>query len=712
VIPNEAALLMSTMPELWGELWFEGEEETGTLTLFPDVPLQVRVVDGAGEPLGGMPILVGFGKAPPVDDPVITRAEDGLAVVAHAIAEARAQYASSIWIQLALPLGAPVRKKVDPLQPPADPVVLVAPTLGRLEVCVCDAEGAPLRDSVFVRVRPGKASPRDARTRSKVLRPGQTVFGLSAQVGIECEVLVRDTDFIFAAFPTILRRIPGPSRPGEVTRVEMRLEESIPILTGRVLDANGMPLAQWYSDVILCSARTQERTMIRPFCTGANGEFRYHLTPVARNQGGTLIVTPMMDPDEMRGLVIDLPNPLLPTEHDLGELRVGPLPLIVTGRVVDDLGTAIAGAMVGLQQDPNGREPWDLPEDLVLDWTYVPGAGGITGEDGRFDLRGLAPAGALAVDAYHNDYVDVDPVPVRTAATGIEIVLPRAGGIEARILVDEHLDELEIVATAQREFEGGYSWFIGHTHEQGRFLIDGLEPGEYDVTIGLGSAERPLFEVKCVVVRPGEITRDPRLDGLKVAGRILTVRVVDGAGDGLHNATARYRPTGDATGESHHADAGHPTGTLRLFVAKGAVDVNVRAKGHLTHHLVGLEEDTEVALRPAPFVRFRVANFAELPPSGYRLHVKLYPTWENPDRQDLGRRVNAQGEARIQVQEFGMYQVTYGVVIDGQQHMSLYDPDEDATVEVVDGINEQVIQIALPPRIRDFITSEVAKCGG
>lgn len=212
--------------------------------------------------------------------------------------------------------------------------------------------------------------------------------------------------------------------------------------------------------------------------------------------------------------------------RELGTIRLGDLPLVASGIVVDDVGAPVVNAEVKLQRrepDPPGKpadpkaEPWrDLP--LLATRTL---------EDGTFALAGEWPVGQLRLRA-DTDHHFADTAPVHTAGQQVRIVLQRNGILRGRVLLPDWLSDGTVTMTLRPVDESRRAADTRSVGLQrrggGRFTIEPLRPGRYDAVVSVRNVPEPLCVLAEVFVPPGE-ARDARLRPLDLRQSLFRYRL-------------------------------------------------------------------------------------------------------------------------------------------------------------------------------------------
>ncbi|MEM7205105.1 MAG: carboxypeptidase-like regulatory domain-containing protein [Planctomycetota bacterium] len=243
--------------------------------------------------------------------------------------------------------------------------------------------------------------------------------------------------------------------------------------------------------------------------TGADGGFAFENLPPGRHH---ILVEPKEHTD--RTLRVDL-EPA--TRHDLGEVQLRP-GRRAHGRVFDDRGVALAGAMVA-------------PVQLLARPSRRKGA--ITGADGAFEVSGLDRNAKLEFSAAG---FEPQTLPAPKDASSMVVELRRTLTLTG--LVSGH-DGRPTTVELERDPRGGGSLPASFVYAQtskphtvaadGSFRIRDLGPGDYvarATTAGVGRSASVTFS----------LPRDEPVRLEVEASATLEVRVTDELGAPIHNA--------------------------------------------------------------------------------------------------------------------------------------------------------------------------------
>ncbi len=705
-VPDANGMLQGLAPDLWGGGHLEqGGKEPFVLELHPDPLLRVRVVNAAGEPLAGIPVTIRRGEYGTGKSPILTRAPDGIVEFEHEYGRAHSDGIDRLRVALAPLLDREVEREISLDDPPREPVELVAPSLGRLEVLVVDAEGRALDRSVSLSIRlvgrrgvdderdPDRPGERNPVRRTLVA--GQQQATLQVEIGLELEI----TASAPGGFGPVSERIRGPRRAGDTKTVELRLVPRWPRLVGRILEPDGTPAASTPFAIRLGTENAASRFSVEGrTSTDAAGRFRHTLqkNPSLTKISEILTMSTAGDGIAPREVRVELLDGLRAGRMDLGDLTLGPRPLLVSGTVVDEAGDPVPGARIEIARSRRD-DRWD---DETY-WTSL-GLESTSDDEGRFAIHGTAESGSLGIRARHEDHINGEYASFSPPSADVEIVLTSAGRIAGRVLYDgeERIPPIEIRIT--REDRPGRRLFQAGIATDGNFETDRLPPGTYTVSLELDGSREPILDVSGVVIRPGEITRDPRLAAVDLRGRIHSFRltVVDVNGRLVAEPRASYRGAGDPEGESRNARSRN-RGYLQIDTLLPSVDVEVRAPGFRDRRLVGLSSDERAVLDAGIPVRIVLADARVLPDSGYRVFVRLRPSDGRPWDSAGSAPIRSERGARLELPRPGTYHPTFLVeAAPGSSGSLLFGfpcPAEPTTIEVLDADEERVFTLTLTP---------------
>lgn len=648
--------------------------------------VRVQVVDESGQPVIGADVLLAVRRegSAHADRCVPTAPPDGIAVLPL---REHLERAGAPFVRLGAPLSDPEEVPIDPKSPPADVIRLAMPPTGRIVVRVEDPEGRPLLEEATATLN---AEPRGDRA-SWVMRAdsadrprsktGELVFphvelGLRWVAGVSVEGRRYETE----------ARGAGPTSPGEeaTLRATVKLH---PFISGRVLSAEGLPLASASLDGTLTvedrDASVQGPVQSVGFVTDPEG--RFHLEIVERlpsNGTRTLVLRPLERPTTrpraraaVDEAIVDLTRPLDPGETPIGDVRLGKSPLLVSGVVLDDANRPVAGALVRVERERLGSSNGTSEES---DWESLSFGDDMfrTDELGRFELRaGFASGRYRASVAETSSAFPGRPHVFVPPAESVELRLHAAGGISGSVLRGDDLpaDDVRVMAVIQgletwpersRAVNAG-----DRPKASGEFTLAPLRPDRFDVTVYV--RDERVVHVADVEVRSSETSRDARLQAIDLRHlKSFTISVVDRDGTPIDGASVRCISAGASAESLGRTMRSGARGRVRVL-ATGPSDLVVGAAGYRPVTVRGVASDTTVTVSRGVPVRVVLTNAAELPgpPLAARLelvHIEAYDQ-SRRDGANLHPGARAFGEVNR-----GTGAATFTVGMPGRHRVHLY----------------------------------------
>jgi hypothetical protein len=269
----------------------------------------------------------------------------------------------------------------------------------------------------------------------------------------------------------------------------------------------------------------------------------------------------------------------------------------ITGRVIDDAGSALADVPVRIESDTGAPGEDPLPtlvqSDRAGTFTALVFPGGFRLSASR---PGYVPRRAPVIDARNQGKPEPEPIKVvlelvRGARVFGKVLDPRGGaaaGARVRCLASV-IEDLTVqigplpLAAEAAAMPSGAGRALGSTRgtvadKEGRFAVDDLIPGRYRVEVAHGGAE-PLRSDEFVLA-PGERRDVGKLalrPGFPVAGRVIDESggPIDGArvvvGGGASAASAGLFALTDAGG---HFTLALPAGSYRLSASAAGRGTN------------------------------------------------------------------------------------------------------------------------------------------
>jgi len=623
--------------EVWAaarkDPWFGMSMETGVprdgLTIECQLSQSVaaRVRDERGRPQAGIPVDLRVQDDDRSNRVIsIVTGEDGLARIRRLELFLRDAPSTRGW-SLAIGgfLGVTVAQEFDPASPPAEPLELLLPACGQVEVRVTGLSGAPWADPAMVDLRaivPG-ATEMDERFRDRdgmnftFLKEGSArVVPVGLGLHFRARVMRPDGSLVGEA------EGPGPVSAGETALIAVAERGGSSFVTGRVLGADGKPAAGERFELRLETTGAEGGNSMRghDLRTDAAGRFRFHVEEPVLPEGSKrkLTVRQRARGSSAPTASADLSWSLPPGESDLGDLLLGMAPLVAAGIVVDEAGEPVANAHVVLQEKKHYGAG-----HAEFYWNWIEGGEAFTQADGLFALHAAAGDGEYQVSCLSSD-LWCDGVTVRPGATGLQLVLRRGGSLAGKLLADEGIELTDLIVDlnlpdAQPDPFNRNSTQVQH---DGAFSVPVLRPGTYGLSLRAASTGHVYLELPGFTVTAGEACADPRLNPLDARGLIrgILLRVRDADGNSVERFSVFViRPNGETDNFYGHE------AQLRIPLADAQADLVVQSDGFLRARLTGVSGDQTVTLQRAPRVRIQVTN-PEAIPAGFELMLRLDPS--------------------------------------------------------------------------------------
>ncbi len=603
----------------------------------PDTTLQVRVVDEAGAPAPGVRVALRqhYHGQFFTDHGVATTDAQGGALLPHyrALIGGDWDFSARYSIAIAEPLSAEVAREINVTAPPTERVELVLPPVGSVEL---EFEGAPAHaraglESLTIGAMPPEERGERFADGRRELAAGSVRFPF---VGLGREIV----PWSFHADrqqPHDEARRPGPMRAGEEVRLSVRIVGRATRLTGQVVGEAGAALAHAELHIALRSENDEDEEWLTAVAR-SDSEGRFSASVAPRWSGASMLAVSGARSNG-RSFVGEPQRLVVPPgaeRLDVGVLQVLEAPLLVTGKVVDRAGALVPFASIDVRQ----RRVHDSEYgDPYIDWhTSVHGVR--SDEHGAFSIWSECQTEPFALQARAFGGSSL-PTVARCKQTDVVVVLDCDFAIAGRVFLPPiaPLDFVRVAASADilnaRKLGLEESWST-LLDADGEFLLGGLPPGEYQLTVHHQGSDAPLATVGKVRAseRPGE--RDPRLDPLDLRGltTLVTVEVFGPAGRPVGSFSELRQ--GEAPGDSYESGrSGH-----RMILHRDGPPLFIFADGCAFHELVPATAPARVTLQPAPRVRVRLDEALPVLPEGFELGVAIAgvgePKWLTESSED------------------------------------------------------------------------------
>lgn len=682
-----------------------GETPPLRVELSRDFPLSARAIDGAGGAVAGAHVGLrqdwgGWG------DMMLRSVSgaDGLAHLPHAGYVLSHFEADGQKVMLGLDevFDPRVEVEIQVAKPPQEPVTLTMPAGGACEVRIVERDGSVPRGKLEVHLglEPREAEPDEpfhpeelgSATRVDV-EGGTAVF---EHVGLGRRLVAhvsRERSGVFHSARGV-----GPRSTGERTVLEVRLGDKVPAITGRLLGADGAPLADtrfgWRLEIENADESYYASAESR---TDAAGAFEFDIELQERGEADFLLAlfSFALDGGEAAVARRPLPRRLAPGPNALGDFQLVESPVLATGRVIDGEGAPVGGAWVTAAV----QQYWgDSSEHFY--WAPLWLNRARSDADGRFTLRAASKAASISLSAEKSERRSSGLV-VPVGSSEVELVISEGGEIAGRVLVDESIAVAQLSVHAQRTDsadEEMHFWNGNAPDEKGEFVLRGLQPGTYALMLHHRENWELLAQVADIVVTGAARTRDPRLDPLDLRGevRAIELAITDTRGQEIDDANVFVRRAIDGEDNFDHVNVSD--GKAKLFLRGASADVTVMASGYLTQRIPALDSSRTIELRAGPTLRFKLAEGVRTPEPplylGLRLEVSdsedSIASWYS-EQPEFG----PDGQARCKGSVTGRVRVVLTVTQRSENEWSSTDLGIEApTVEILDLPGEQVFEVA------------------
>ncbi|MAG58169.1 MAG: hypothetical protein CMJ83_17930 [Planctomycetes bacterium] len=549
-----------------GDLWdfrylIRITKEPVVLSLVRDQLLRVRVRGHGGRPRSGVPVAVRRASGPRRFSFKKTETEPPAGIATFEHMQRRFAQGDGWHATFAFPMIDPPGVPVDEGQLPAEPIDLALPGAGSLDVTVRDGGGRLVdgeRDGFRIVVEafagPEEREPLwpDGPTSKPELRQGRARVPWLG-LGLFLRVTAESTKAKSGRKPVVVT-LAGPRTDGDVVACTLEVPfEAAPsaVVVGRLVRRDGTPWSRteiWaWSRLVPYRPDTHQETIT----TTGDGRFRLLVRDPIPEGGSRRIRLTVRGP-EGNGTVgwLDLSRALSAGPNDVGDVVLDLGELLVGGQVVDDTGRPVEGARysVGMLVEKNGKEYW--PDVRVS-------GDPLTDDQGRFAVYTVTgdplPTTALRFRARHSGFLSGERVPFSIGTRSLHYVIERAGGLAGSVVLASGQAPEDFKITIWR----GKSPSWAEVRTDGSFEKSALRAGRVDVTIELltGTYDgAPSKKVKDLEIVAGVVTRDPRLQNVRLESDVKKVALTLVDRTGAPVGRARVEVLGDANPRATYSD--------------------------------------------------------------------------------------------------------------------------------------------------------------
>ncbi len=580
-----------------------------------NLDLQVQVVDARGFPVSGIPVV--FGSAIGLElHPLLTistTAPGGIAEfrgLQHAIGDGRGQLGVSF---TTMRVPAPRLFTLDTW--PDEMIRLELPAVGSIEIQLVDGSGQPWRlpaaarhdklDIYTIKID-GEFVP--FRSTSRGLQKGRARLfpvglGLTFRAKLDhCSFASGSVDFN------------GPTAAGEDLLVELPVL-LFPLIAGRLLAKNGRVLdsAGYKSELFYArSARKQHQGH-------SDGSGRF-VVPVPRHDElDSILIEATIGRQDGDGVgerqlaVLDATQLTLAAGlNEVGDLRLGDIPLALAGVVRSSRGEPVVGATVKLQRSERGYIWWL-------------GLAAKTDSKGRFEIRGYACDHGLFATVCAADGVASGRFPCRYGDPDAGLVLAPSGSVEADLLLDDWVSPRMLLVTwTEHANNARVGRSLRRVREGNRLRLANLRPGRFSLRIDAAGEPEHLFRLDDIAVQDGETLVLPTID-LRERLHRIRLHVVDQDGHALRDAKAMIAPDPGST--RRRLASRSATGMLDVLSLCADPAITVTAPGRCIVRVPRARDGQRVVLPIGHPLRLRI-EVPELPANAI-LGVSVHPASGN-----------------------------------------------------------------------------------
>jgi len=395
---------------------------------------------------------------------------------------------------------------------------------------------------------------------------------------------------------------------------------------------------------------------------------------------------------------------------------------VLAGAVVDELGRPVPNALIGVQID-EGTRAWSA-------WQGCAGLSAACDAGGTFVVRGPMPTSNLRLSArmvgYAGDFVEAKP-----GERDVKIVLPHVCKLTGSLLVDPSMASLRWLVVLKRGGAPTARSDLGRNDtavvkRDGSFELDGLCAGMVAVEIHVDAHPVTIAVIDQVELRPGEESRDARLQNIDLRRvRLIQVDIVD-ENDQLVPSGKVICAEPDRAERNSYPIA---NGSVRVVARSPSIDLEIRAPGFRPTQVHDVSEDRRIRLAHGPLVRIRLADHAGDVGPSLELGVRACRVGSAGDRSAdvarlaIGRSLDVEswverGEAALRFSEPGNYELRWMIRRSGSTMKSRELANaHPQRIEVIDSGSEQELTAVPDPAelddaLRAFVRSSAGPARG
>ena len=541
----------------------------------------------------------------------------------------------------------PIRAGFDLQDLPQDPVRLVMPEVGSVEIL---AQGHEAGQRLFAGIsplvetsdpdRPWRSEGEGLTRRMENGRLFLPYVGLGEYLRISMGVADMSERVEIERW--------GPQVAGESVKVTLRLEDPYPSVEGRILNTEGKVAKNIGMELEFRSldggALQVRRFEIR---TDREGFFRSVIySEGLQGQPCTMMVRmPATRRKAARVALLELPQGLRPGVNELGDFIVDTPPVLMAGRVVDHEGLPVADADVEVALEEHEEDHISIPVNRSSGVSFVsataadvPGGPSwyplndlsvTTDANGRFEVRDIPFDRSYRVEVDHRAHQPAGTI-AHPGDGELEFRLDPKVTYRGKVLLDRNIPNHGVHVGLFRDSEdtGEIEWRSGLG-----FLRS--KEGEYSFTLAeaerVGVAIRSLYRNEIIhVIEPQDpVVRnwEVELPTIDLRGQLhrISVWVVDEKGQAILN--------GDIHGDTR-SSGWHEFQPLIMVSKSPTFSFDVSAYGRRLKEVRNVREDQTVVLPPGLAVSLKVDDLGErwsdhrIRLDWTRVDAPQTPTWD------------------------------------------------------------------------------------
>ena len=565
-----------------------------TLPLYPidtHLPLRIQVVDTEGNPKPGVGVIVKNVEA--VQKSIVTRKPDGLAcfyLLQSAVVAS--QENEGILVTLDLFSGPGSRRILHRWTGKAEKLVL--PESGAITVKVLEPDGKPWN------------------------RPGHVEIVWLGENGWSCRyfsILDGSVHLPYVGLGSSYRakallpsnqqacntiQFSGPSVPGETVIQTLTIGKKETVLVGRGFGPDGDLLrypVKFEAELLNEVDDVLFRNLPCTIHPGHDGRFMIVLRALMYRK---LKIRLLREGRVCAYGAISLKGKYEPGIYNVGDVYLNSSHCLASGVIVDDRGHKVPGASVFVYLN-------SIKENNPLG--IIQGSSGVvsTNPEGRFAIWWSSFSGKLDIRVTCKNHRETIKKGIVSGSQDHRIEIQRLGALVGSVLLDPRIDTslLKIAAVSSQNQRPQIQRIV---EENGDFKLDGLFGDMVDVVVR--SDEQSLFHIQNVIVTPGKVRRDPRLQRIDLRSliHVVTIRVVNREGKPIQNAVV------DVFNQLKSSKLTGDNGSVSLSYIGPSFKAVVHKHGYRMVEVNGVDSDRAIVMEPGLPIRIRLDTPLVLPP--------------------------------------------------------------------------------------------------